>query len=126
VKINVTKDQSKDTGMALVLILLIAWAYTRRDGIILAAMAVHVVNMTAPKVFGPAAVVWFGLSHAMGIVVSKVILTVVFFAVVTPVAVCRRLMGFDALQLKVFKAGRGSVMYERNHTYTGKDIEQPY
>jgi hypothetical protein len=112
--------------MALVLVLLLVWAFTRAEGLVVTAIALHVVNMTVPKVFGPAAVVWFGLSHVMGIVVSKVILTVVFFAVVTPVAVWRRLLGFDSLQLKVFKAGRGSVMYERNHTYTGKDIEQPY
>jgi hypothetical protein len=40
--------------------------------------------------------------------------------------VLRRLLGADALQLRTFKAGRGSVMRERNHTYVGKDIENVY
>jgi hypothetical protein len=34
--------------------------------------------------------------------------------------------GADSLKLKVFKAGRESVMRERNHTYIGRDLEQPY
>jgi hypothetical protein len=82
--------------------------------------------MAAPAIFRPAAVVWFGLSELIGSVVSRVILAVVFFVVVTPIGVVRKLLGADAMQLRTFKAGRGSVMRERNHTYVGKDIENVY
>jgi hypothetical protein len=121
-----TKEQAKDTGMAVVLILLIVWYFNRREGLILAAAIAHVLNMIAPQIYRPAAVVWFGLSHLLGSVVSRVVLGLVFFAVVTPVALIRRAMGKDSLRLKAFKAGRGSVMQVRDHTYTGKDIEKPY
>jgi hypothetical protein len=30
------------------------------------------------------------------------------------------------LKLRAFKASRGSVMLERNHTFVGKDLERPY
>jgi multisubunit Na+/H+ antiporter MnhG subunit len=112
--------------MALVLLSLIVWFLTRRDAFVQIAVALHVVNMTAPQVFRPAAVVWFGLSHVLGLVVSKVILAVVFFVVVTPIGLLRRMLGADAMQLKAFKAGHDSVMHQRNHTFTGKDIEAPY
>jgi hypothetical protein len=121
-----TRDQAKDTGMAVVLILLIAALARKKFGYVDIAIVVHVINMIAPQVFRPAAVVWFGFSHVMGNVVSRLIMAIVFFLVVTPIGVWRRLSGADALQLKPFKAGRGSVMEERNHTFTGKDIEQPY
>jgi hypothetical protein len=123
---NATKEQARDTGMALVLLSLIVWVLTRRDALVTTAIVLHVVNMTAPQVFRPAAVVWFGLSHLLGLVVSKVLLTVVFFVVVTPIGLLRRTLGGDSMQLRAFKGGSGSVMYQRNHVFTGKDIEEPY
>ncbi len=121
-----TNEQAKDTGMAIVLVLLLVWLGQRRDGYVAAAIVVHVLNMTAPRLFRPFAVVWFGLSHVLGLVASKAILTVVFFVVVTPIAVWRRLAGHDSLNLRGFKKGRESVMKQRNYTFVGKDLEQPY
>jgi len=123
---DATSAQAKDTGMALVLVLLLFWAFRRTDGYVLAAIAVHLVNMVVPKVFSPVAVVWFGLSHLLGTIASRVILTVIFFTVVTPIGLFRRMIGADSLKLKAFKAGKGSVMKERNHTFIGQDLKQPY
>jgi hypothetical protein len=123
---DATKEQAKDTGMALVLVFLFLWLYRRSDVYIGAAFAIHLVNMVVPQVFRPVAVVWFGLSHVIGTVASRVILAVIFFGVVTPIAVWRRAFGADSLKLKAFKAGSGSVMKERNHTFVGSDLEQPY
>ena len=125
-KTDIARTQARDTGMALVLVLLVLWYFTRRDAFVLGAVVLHVVNMTAPQVYRPASVVWFGLSHVMGLVVSKVVLTVVFFGVVTPVGLLRRAFGADAMQLKAFKAGRGSVMDRRDHVFTGREMENPY
>jgi hypothetical protein len=121
-----TKEQSKDTGMAVVLLLLIGALATHKTGYITAAVVVHVVSMAVPQVFRPVAVIWFGLSHLLGAVMSKVVLGVVFFLVVTPIGVIRRMMGHDALQLRTFKGSRSSVMAVRNHTYTPSDLEHPY
>ena len=53
-------------------------------------------------------------------------MAIVFFLVVTPIGVWRRMIGADALQLKRFKTGSSSVMEQRNHRFTGKDLEKPY
>ena len=126
VKIDVGTARARDTGMALVLLLLLVWYFTGQDAFVLGAALLHVLNMTAPQVYRPAAVVWFGLSHVLGAVVSRVVLTGVFFGVVMPVGLLRRAFGADSMQLKAFKAGRGSVMDRRDHTFTGKDLEHPY
>ena len=112
--------------MAAVLVLLLAALARRHEGYLVAAMIVHVVNMVWSQIFRPVAVLWFALSHALGTIASKVLMTVVFFVVVTPLAVWRRRSGVDAMQLRVFKSGRESVMQQRNHTFTGEDIEQPF
>src|SRR6185436_7705526 len=107
---DATKEQAKDTGMALVLICMLIWLLRgRRDVYFVAAFFIQLVNMIAPQVFRPAAFVWFGLSHLMGTVASRVLLTGIFFAVVTPIGVWRRITGADSLKLAVFKAGSGSV-----------------
>jgi hypothetical protein len=123
---KITKDQSRDTGMAMVLLLLIAAASRKREVYLIVAMALHILNMTVPQIYRPVAVVWLGLSDLLGGVVSRVLLSIVFFAVVTPIGIFRRLVGRDSLKLRAFKASKESVMLERNHTFVGKDLETPY
>jgi Saxitoxin biosynthesis operon protein SxtJ len=125
-KRKITKDQSRDTGMAMVLLLLLIFLARKREGWLFAAMVVHVLNMIAPQIYRPIAVAWLGLSDLLGMVVSKVLLSIVFFAIVTPIAVLRRLFGKDPLKLRAFKAGQDSVMLERNHTFVRGDLDRPY
>ncbi len=121
-----TVEQCKDTGMAMVLLLLLMFYFFKSDLFIFGAIVLHILNMAFPDVYRPVAVVWLGLTHFLGTIVSKVILSVVFFTVVTPVGLWRRLFASDTLRLKAFKADRKSVMHERNYTFTGRDIERPY
>lgn len=125
-KRKITKDQSRDTGMAMVLLLLIVFATRKGGGYLIGAMVLHVLNMIVPQMYRPVAVLWLGLSDLLGSVVSKILLSIVFFAVVMPIGILRRLLGKDSLKLRVFKASQESVMLERNHTFTGKDLERPY
>lgn len=129
-------DQAKDTGQAMVLLCLLLWAFSHgeklavlapwRGRLIVLAMVLLLINMTVPRVFKLIAPLWYGLAHVLGAVVSRVILTVLFFVLVTPVGLFRRLIGADAMQLKKWKAGNESVFRERNHQYTAGDIEHPY
>jgi len=123
---TVTRDESRDTGMAMVLLLLILFASTRRNGLLLSAVVVHVINMIVPQIFRPAAVVWLSLSHLIGKVASSVLLFIVFFAVVTPIGVLRRMFGYDSLKLRAFRASDESVMVQRNHTFVARDLDKPY
>jgi len=123
---NITTGQIRDTGMAIVLLLLILAASRKREGYLFAAMALHVLNMIAPKIYRPIAVIWLGFSDLLGAMVSRILLSIVFFAVVTPISLLRRLFGKDSLKLRTFKAGRDSVMVERNHVFVAQDLERPY
>jgi uncharacterized membrane protein YgdD (TMEM256/DUF423 family) len=125
-KQKTTKDQSRDTGMAMVLLLLLIFLKTRRNGLLYAAVILHVVNMIVPRVYAPVAVLWLGLSHVLGTVMSKVLLSILYFGLVTPIGALRRLLGKDSLQLRAFKASKESAMTVRNHLFVGHDIEKPY
>jgi hypothetical protein len=123
---KITKDQAKDTGMAMVLICLIAGFFSHNDFFFKLAIVLLVVDMIVPRIFAPVAVIWLGLSRLLGTVISKILLTIVFFVLVVPVGLFRRLIGKDALQLKKFGRGEGSVMTNRDHLYGPADVEKPY
>ena len=123
---GITKDQSRDTGMAMVLLLLLIDIKMKREGILLVAVALHVLNMMMPMVYKPVAVAWLGLSNLLGTVMPKILLAILFFAVVTPIGVLRRLLGKDTLKLRDFKASNESTLLVRNHLFVGQDIERPY
>lgn len=125
-KRKITKDQSRDTGMAMVLLLLIVFISRKREGLLFGAIGLHVLNMIVPQIYRPVAVVWLGISDLLGSVVPRILLAIVFFVVVTPIGVLRRLAGKDSLKLRAFKASPDSVMLERNHTFIGGDLERPY
>ncbi|MBU0485634.1 MAG: hypothetical protein KKB30_14100 [Proteobacteria bacterium] len=119
-------DRSKDTGLALVLILLLTTLVTANNLYLVCSIIVLVLVMTLPVIFSPLSGPWFGLSHVLGLVVSKIVLAGVFFLVVTPVGLARRLAGKDAMGLKNWKAGRGSVFIERNHLFISDDLDKPF
>jgi hypothetical protein len=125
-KAQVTADQCKDTGMAITLIFLLLVPLTKQYDLIYWAIGVQVLNMVKPQIYRPAAIVWYKLAELLGAVVSRIILSIVFLVVVTPVGLLRRALGKDSLKLKLFKKGHGSVMETRNHTFSADDIRKPY
>lgn len=66
---------------------------------------------------------WFGLAKILGLVNGKVLLSVVFFIILTPIALLMRLFGGGSI-VKV-KSSK-SYYAERNHTYTKADLETPW
>ena len=124
--LSATPEQARDTGLAMVLICLLLAYWGGRPGLVPGAIALLLLTMVWPRAFQPLAGVWFGLSRLLGHVVSKVILTVVFFFLVTPVGLVRRLLGADALQLKKWKQGRGSVFTVREGATQPQDLAHPY
>jgi hypothetical protein len=121
-----TKEQAKDTGLAMVLICLLLGHWGKFPKFLPASLALLLITMIWPNAFRPLATLWFGLAHLMSSIVSRVILTVLFFLLVTPIGLIRRLMGADALKLKQWKQGRDSVFVVREGPILGKDLENPY
>ncbi|GJM29235.1 MAG: hypothetical protein DHS20C17_18700 [Cyclobacteriaceae bacterium] len=124
--INITNDQCKDTGMAMVLILLIIGFFTNNILYYQLAIPVLLLDMISPRLFYPIAIVWLGLSNLLGFIMSKIILTLIFVVFVVPVALVRRILGKDPLQLKNWKKTTKSVMMKRDHLYVPEDIKKPY
>ncbi len=119
-------QRAKDAGMALTLIVLLV-AYFGNDIRFLGlGIVLMIVNMSFPIVFKPFARIWFGLSHLIGALMSRLILSLIFFLMVMPVGLVRRLMGKDSLNLRRWKKDRESVYMKRDITFAKDNIEKPY
>ncbi len=123
---NITKDQAKDTGMAMVLISLLLCFFKHDLRFANLAIILLLIDMIYPPLYRPAAKLWLGLSHLLGTVVSKLLLSAIFFILVTPVGLVRKMIGADTLQLKKWKKDKTSVFNIRDHTFQAEDIERPY
>ena len=121
-----TKEQAKDTGLAMVLICLLLGYWGKFPKFLPVSLVLLLITMTWPNAFRPLGTLWFGLSHLMSSVVSRVILTVLYFLIVTPIGLLRRATGADALQLKKWKQGQDSVFIVREGAIQGKDLVNPY
>ncbi len=125
-QIEVNIQRARDTGMAMVLILLLLEIFIETGYFYKIAIPVLVINMTVPQVFYPIAYLWFGLAQLLGTVVSKILLFIIFAVIVLPVALIRRMMGKDSLMIKNWKKGTGSVFKTRDHLFQAADIDKPY
>lgn len=121
-----TRDQARDTGMAMVLICLIFAYWGERPRFLPLAIVLLLLTMAAPQVFRPLAVLWFGFSHIMGNLVSKVVLSIIFFILVTPIGLIRRWAGKDSMQLRKWKKDTGSVFVTREGVILPEDLNNPY
>jgi hypothetical protein len=123
---QITVNQCKDTGLAIILIdLLLVWAH-RSIMLVLPAVVILILTMTAPKLLMPFARVWFGFSHYLGKFVSMILFSIIFIAIVTPVGLIRKFSGKDAMGLAHWRAGRQSTFLRRDHVFTPSDLEKPF
>ncbi len=121
-----TPEQAKDTGMAMVLICLLLGYSGKFPKFLPVSIILLLLTMAWPKAFKPLAGLWFGLSHLLGQVVSKIVLGLAFFLIVTPIGLIRRWIGADSLQLKKWKKGTESVFKQRQGVIRDQDLLNPY
>jgi hypothetical protein len=123
---DITKDQCKDTGMAIVLILLIIGNTIHFKYFLPLAIIILVINMIFPTIYRIPALLWYNFSKILGAFVPKILLTVVYFVLVTPIAFFFKITGRDILKIKKFKKNTNSVFRDRNHFFIPDDIKHPY
>ena len=123
---SITTKQSADTGMAMVLICLIISFFNNSRIALSISIVLLILNMTIPKIFMPLAKIWIGFSIIVGNIVSRILLSIIFYILVTPVGFIRKLLGADPMQLKKWKNGSDSVFGDRHHLFQAEDIEKPY
>ena len=123
---NITTAQSKDTSLAFILIFTILTLYNKEFNFVYPALAFSLISMTFPQIFKPLAYLWFGFAEIMGTIMSKILLSIVFFFVITPLTLLIKIIGVDSMRIKMWHNGEKTAFIDRNHQFSKKDIEKPY
>lgn len=123
---TISKKEATDTGMAMALICLLLGHFTKHDYYYMAAIPVLVIDMTFPMFYYPFAMVWLGLTNLLGMVMSRVLISIVYIVILLPIGLIRKMTGKDSLNLKGFKKDSKSVMVVRDYEFTAKDITNPF
>jgi hypothetical protein len=89
-----------------------------------AATAVGLLSVFVPVAGNGIVWVWFKLAEVLGNINGKIILTVLFWVFLVPIAFLYRLTAKNPLSVKRTKTA--SLYHERNHTYTKEDLEHTW
>ena len=84
------------------------------------------LGLLIPTVLKPVEKVWMTFAGAMGWVMTRVILCVLFFAVFTPIGLIARLLGKDFLNLKMDKSAQTYWIYREARDLTKEDYEKQF
>ncbi|MDA3886285.1 MAG: hypothetical protein PF638_11890 [Candidatus Delongbacteria bacterium] len=123
---NPTREQCKDTGIILGIIFLYFSIKNSNNTLFLITFLIMVLVIIFPNIFKYLAIIWFGFSHLLGTIMTKILLTIVFYLIVAPVSIIRKLMKKDGMNLKGFKSSTKSVWIDRNQKITKQDLFKPF
>lgn len=115
-----SQDRFKTILVIVTGLLAIGWIF---DIPLLAKIAVIVgaVSIFIPPAAKAIEWAWFRLALGLGWINSRILLSVIYFVFLMPIAWISRLFTKDPLALK--KVKRESLFTTRDHLYTGKDLE---
>lgn len=116
-------DKAK-AQLVIVTGLLVLYFIFKKAWLLYAAAAVGVLSMLIPAVGDLIVRGWFKLAEVLGNINGKIILSIVFFVFLYPIAVLYRMRAKNPLAIR--RSRTGSFYTERNHTYTKKDLEQTW
>ncbi len=119
---NVT-DKVK-AQLVIVTGLLVLYFVFKSPWLLYAAVGVGVLSLAIPVVGDFIVKVWFKLAEVLGNINGKIILSVMFFVFLWPIAMLYRLATKNPLAIK--RTDDASFYNERNHLYTKEDLEQTW
>ena len=85
------------------------------------AVAIGAVSIFIPPAARAIEWIWFKIALGLGWVNSRILLSIIYFVFLMPLAWVSRLFTKDPLTLK--KNTRATLFVTRDHLYTGKDLE---
>lgn len=90
--------------------------------LLMAAAAIGVLSIFIPAAGDLIVKGWYKLAEIMGAINGRILLSLVFFVILFPVALLAKMGKKNPLTLK--RESKKSVFVDRSHKYTAKDMEQ--
>ena len=121
--ILMNREKAFETIIVLALASLIISLWLQVDWLLFVAMAFLVICIVSKWASMAIAKVWLGFSHYLGVVMNFVLMFIIFYFILIPLAGLQRLFGNNQIRRKT---NGTTFFHSRNHRYSGKDIDNPW
>ena len=115
------KDKHLGTILVFVIVLIILFLVYRNVNLLYAALVLGAIGILIPSLSRKIHDLWMKFAEVLGFVMNKVILGIVFFIFLVPIAFLSRMFRKNPLKVK---KSTSSYFSERNFTYDKKSLEQ--
>lgn len=114
-----TRNKVLETLLAFMIMLGILFWYTKNPWCLLAALVLGLTGLLFKKLAEYICLLWSKLTHIIGAVVNKVVLTIVFIFILIPLSFLSK-----AFKKKAINGQLGNSYFKtRNATYTKENLE---
>lgn len=116
------KIKSLETCLVLVLALILAfWVYDLNWCLYL-ALVIAAIGLFVPPIANAIRWAWYKLAEGLGAITSRILLAIIFFLLLTPIAFLYRFFQ----RKKWVSYDSQSAWITRNHTFQKEDLENPW
>ena len=122
---NNARHESLKTMAILAMAAIIFGLLFRTRSLFYVALAFLVCGLFIPRWAAALSTVWLKFSHVVGAVNTRIVLGLIFYCLLTPIALVYRLTHGDFLGLKRQGSAR-TYFTDREHTYCPEDFSNPW
>lgn len=123
-KLAMSAAEKVKAQLVIVTGLLVLYFFFKSVWFLYAAVAVGVVSLAIPVIGDFLVKIWFKLAEVLGAINGKIILSLMFYIFLFPIAMLYRLSTKNPMAVK--HSENVSMYTERNHMYTKEDLEHTW
>jgi len=130
--ISTDKKELKSFGYTIGIIFLIVYialfyfSNYLYQNLAMIALGFIVLGVIAPLILKPIYIVWMIFAVILGWIMTRVILSIVFYLIITPIGIITRLLGEDFLFLKRLKTDGSYWNYRNSSEELNQDYEKQF
>lgn len=119
-----TTEEKLKAQLVIVTGLCILFLIFKLKGLLYAAALTGFTSLAIPKAGDLIVYVWFKIAEILGWINSRILLSLIFFLILFPVALVSRLFSRDSLLIK--GRNKKTIYAIRNHKFTKNDLENTW
>jgi hypothetical protein len=122
------KKFSRVVGIAFIVLGVLLWIISGRihQLPVIIGVVLILVGLLFPVVLLPLHKLWMGLSIVLGYISTRVILTVIYYLVLTPIAVIGRLTGKDFIDEKIDGSRKSYWIQKDKKDFNNENIKRQF
>lgn len=118
---NFSKSNTYQSVLAIVLSLLFFYWLYQFKILLIIAIVIILLSLLHSKIAELVSKIWYVLANVLGLIMPKILLAIVYFLILTPMAFFRKIFKSKKSKNSIY-----SNFIERNKTFVPQDFEQTW